>query len=1115
MARRSFTVRRITGEGGSYLQYEPEATPILNITAAVHYPGYATQSYTTDKPHGFVAGDTVEIIGTTPDSYSYKGVISGVGTNSFFFVYVNNNPKSTLGADGSTTYTASGTSASVTGTWSMVKPSSANYEGSGGIFTIEKTGSGNDYDSNTTVTLTPLRTNLCPNPSFEGSASAGWTPFQSSLTRVEGTIAGGTGSYSASSVSSVTGQYGPFFQYFTPTIGSTLTVSGYCLRTVGSRSYRWDMQFYNGATFISFASGTASTCATSTRLSVTGTVPAGTTNVLIILTSTGSGSAGDSHQIDSVLLEKSSTVNSYFDGSTDLGVNLCPNPTFETDTTGWLGALANIARITSASYIGTACLSVTSTSATDYLTRTAYDPNTPIGPGVQITASAYVYNFAGNDRQHRLDLRCWNGTTLDSTITGTVTTINVGSGWTRLSVTGTTSSNTDNIDIVIYTQLNNQSLSNVSYVDAVLIEESSTLNNYFGELINDKTNWTGTVNNSTSTITNGGANYRVGETIVIPGTSLGGTSANNLNLLVATKADGLYVSGGVARRKISKFGKVYTSSNTSSASATYIKGDNVQTAPVLSTALVAGNTLSNAAFFDATPTDYQQVTITWGLTLYELGVTAEPYSVHIVYSPIGCPDTIAEGSVLLETRTIEEYIHTGITGEWAYYTMFIRYRSNNGDDYYEPVSKLEVLVPSNYGSTESLYSKIPMYYQYQDEIGTGDLKKYLSIFGWDVDKFRTTLDFAMSMKDPWVANEETLDYIAADLGAGVTVSDLGSQRLRDLLTILSNSRKKNGTGSSIEQFLEAIVGANVEINDTAKTIKVYSQRVNLIKDPKFFWGVAAGVEGGGPSDNSAVVYDSGEVGTAQATTVDGGLCNTVSSAATPTTENWLSFTSPNNFSHDILETVGADVKVIGGDVFYFSINIPNIAGGEPDVPGAIDNVAIYNSSGIAGGSTSLIALDSEPQTFGNTKYWRIVIPDTVTTYTNAKLTIEYNTSYNSNSISYSDFKYILLERNYIGKYFDGDTVEGGWLLSGNGSTGSISDYRWLGSPSNSFSVYTTNWKKTTQIVSRLLKDLLPVRETISSGTLYSNGYYKTTVGNPVKTPNYKYTITYDKIPGDT
>ena len=553
---------------------------------------------------------------------------------------------------------------------------------------------------------------------------------------------------------------------------------------------------------------------------------------------------------------------------------------------------------------------------------------------------------------------------------------------------------------------------------------------------------------------------------------------------------------------------------TGSASATYIKGDNVQTAPVLSTAIAAGNTLSNAAFVESSSTEYKQVTIKWGLTLYELGVTAEPYSVHIVYSPLGCPDTIAEGSVLIETRTIEEFVHTGVEGEWAYYTMFIRYRSDN-DDYYEPVSKLEVLVPLDYGSTESLYAKIPAYYQYQDEIGTGDLKKYLSVFGWDLDKFRTTLDFAMSMKDPWVANEETLDYIASDLGVGVTVSDLGSQRLRDLLTIVSNSRKKNGTGASIEQFLEAVIGANVEIDGNNKTIKVYSQRVNLIKDPKFVFGVAAGLDAGGPADESAVIYESGEVGTAQASTIDGGSPSDIFSSAAVSTEKWVSFTNPSNVLHDILETANADVKVIGGDVFYVSINIPNISGGAKDVPGAINNIAMYTASGVGGGSASLLGVDSVPQVFGTTKYWRITIPSTVTTYTSAKLTIEYNNNYNNQSISYSDFGNVLLERNSIGTYFDGDTVEGGWLLSGNGSAGSISDYRWLGTPNDSFSVYTTNWKKTTHVVSRLLKDLLPVKETISSGTLYSNGYYKPTVGNIVKTPNYMYTITYDKIPGDT
>ena len=63
--------------------------------------------------------------------------------------------------------------------------------------------------------------------------------------------------------------------------------------------------------------GTASTCATSTRLSVTATVPATATNAYIILYSTGTGSIGDAIQIDAALLEQSSTVGDYFDGYND------------------------------------------------------------------------------------------------------------------------------------------------------------------------------------------------------------------------------------------------------------------------------------------------------------------------------------------------------------------------------------------------------------------------------------------------------------------------------------------------------------------------------------------------------------------------------------------------------------------------------------------------------------------------------------------------------------------------------------------------------------------------------------------------------------------------------
>lgn len=229
---------------------------------------------------------------------------------------------------------------------------------------VEQSSTLNSYfDGNTTgstwtgttnnSTSTLPRINLCPNPSFESNNTTSWTPFLSSFTATAGTIAGGTGSYSATSIASGTASYGPFFQYFTPTVGTSLTVSAYCLRTVGSRSYRWDMQFYNGGTFLSVASGTASTCATSTRLSVTGTVPATCTNVLIILTSTGTGALSDAHQIDSVLLEESSTLNTYFDGSTDGGAS-------------WTGTVNNSTSITAAQriYLDSAMFEQSSTADT-------------------------------------------------------------------------------------------------------------------------------------------------------------------------------------------------------------------------------------------------------------------------------------------------------------------------------------------------------------------------------------------------------------------------------------------------------------------------------------------------------------------------------------------------------------------------------------------------------------------------------------------------------------------------------------------------------------------------------------------------------------------------------
>jgi hypothetical protein len=196
--------------------------------------------------------------------------------------------------------------------------------------------------------------------------------------------------------------------------------------------------------------------------------------------------------------------------TTTTRTNLLNNPNFETNTTGWAGVSGVATRITTASYIGTASAQLAVSSAGDLTARINTNVQPAVGSGVTITASCYVYNFAGNNRQHRISLRALNsGGSLITAFNGTATTIDVGAGWTRLSVTATTPALTASVQTQIFCQLNNGSASNVTYVDAVLLEEASSALPYFdgtyaetytGYTLTEQA-WNGTANASTSTAT--------------------------------------------------------------------------------------------------------------------------------------------------------------------------------------------------------------------------------------------------------------------------------------------------------------------------------------------------------------------------------------------------------------------------------------------------------------------------------------------------------------------------------------------------------------------------------------------------------------------------------------
>lgn len=285
-----------------------------------------------------------------------------------------------------------------------------------------------------------------------------------------------------------------------------------------------------------------------------------------------------------------------------------------------------------------------------------------------------------------------------------------------------------------------------------------------------------------------------------------------------------------------------------------LKSEGLQIAPIA----------FSQSFFDATSVCYGEVSLSWGVNIVVPGATPDVSGVVMIYSPNGEPQTISSGQILVESSNSYAYEHVGVPeGHWAYYSLFVHYTSTGGDDYYEKAASLSVLQPKNYGSTLMLWNRIPEFYRNQDQdiaqqqlnAGTyipspcaapgmipfdapiGPLFKYLSIIGYDMDRMRTILDYVMTAKDPILADGQVLDAVAQQMGVTMKTSDLGAARLRNVMDDIGYFRRSKGTPASIEGYAEAVGISEVDLNQTAHTVKRYAQRVNYVTVPKTATGI--------------------------------------------------------------------------------------------------------------------------------------------------------------------------------------------------------------------------------------------------------------------------------------
>jgi hypothetical protein len=172
----------------------------------------------------------------------------------------------------------------------------------------------------------------------------------------------------------------------------------------------------------------------------------------------------------------------YYDdgvGTLTTRTNLVTNPSFETDITGWVQILDTAEQSSTYSFAGTKSLKINTIQDADGV----YFPNIPVTAGEVYTVSAYIYTDTSKS--------------VNIAVTGGDSTVTIPAGvWTRISASSTIPEFTTTATVYI-TSFSDDTIP--FYIDAVMLEQSSTLNQYF-DGSTAGASWTGTAHASTSTL---------------------------------------------------------------------------------------------------------------------------------------------------------------------------------------------------------------------------------------------------------------------------------------------------------------------------------------------------------------------------------------------------------------------------------------------------------------------------------------------------------------------------------------------------------------------------------------------------------------------------------------
>lgn len=481
--------------------------------------------------------------------------------------------------------------------------------------------------------------------------------------------------------------------------------------------------------------------------------------------------------------------------------------------------------------------------------------------------------------------------------------------------------------------------------------------------------------------------------------------------------------------------------------------------------LVLAFDTSDESFMEAIAVDYTVAGIQWGLTTTPTTVALIPTNgsglvgIKLVYSAVGYPEAANDGITIYEETDVDPltgrnigvqvvYHNTAPEGQWAYYSLFGQYYQDiggavgSGSYWYEKLASVEVLLPTNYGSTELLWNRIPRYYRESDT--SGDLYKFINVFGFETDRTRSLIQSVIHGHDPLLAEAEGVRQLAKLVGLEVGVDDIGVTRTRALLHDIGFLRRRKGTTAGIIGYLKAISGADVDFQLVGPDYRatVYAQRANLIGDPRLVTSPAAVT----PTWGVAFQYTAGT----SATQVENGI--TISTGSTATKVALISkvavpVTSVNKYYMSLASTETTGVIIYGGrtaTTATWSTWTGWSAQDEPFVSGP------DFTNTVLGTSVTRKVFDMTSGVTAGSAVYPVLLLDLPA----------------NSSITITNW---MMEPNRYGAYFDGSSTYGGFLYGQN-----FNDYQWSGAVNGSYSTFVVQRAKTEVAIKKVCDYIMPL-----------------------------------------